>query len=81
LAAEGAEDFSDGGPIRQSYPSSPDSFLHQVVSEMRKVVWQTQDELAHNAVPLLGVLLVVIGSLAVVDIAFASLIRLLTAGG
>jgi preprotein translocase SecE subunit len=55
--------------------------LHQVISEMRKVAWPTQDELAHNAVLLLGVLLVVIGSIAMVDIAFANLIRVVTAGG
>jgi preprotein translocase SecE subunit len=68
-------------PLRGPYRPKQRNFLHEVIVEMRKVVWPTRNDLAHNAAVCLGVLGLSIGAIASVDVGLVALIRVATGGG
>jgi preprotein translocase SecE subunit len=47
---------------------------------MRKVVWPTRSDLTHNAAICLGVLGLLIGGIASLDVGLVALIRVATGG-
>ena len=49
------------------------SFLKQVISEMRKVVWPTRSEMVNYSIAVLAFLVVVTSIIAGLDIGFAKL--------
>ena len=68
-------------PLRGPYRLQRRNFLLEVIVEMRKIVWPTRSDLAHNAAVCLGVLGLLIGAIASVDVGLVALIRLATGGG
>jgi preprotein translocase SecE subunit len=68
-------------PRRGPYRPQRHNFLRGVIVETRKVAWPTQNDLAHNAAVCLGVLGLLIGAIASVDVGLVALIRVATGGG
>jgi preprotein translocase SecE subunit len=48
---------------------------------LRKVMWPTRNDLAHNAAICLGVLGLLIGAIGSADVGFVALIRVATGSG
>jgi preprotein translocase SecE subunit len=55
--------------------------LSEVILETRKVAWPTRNDLAHNAAICLGVLGLLIGAIAAVDVGLVALIRVAIGDG
>ena len=68
-------------PLRGPYRRQRHNFLREVIVETGKVVWPTRNNLAHNAAICLGVLGLLIGTIASVDVGLVALIRVATGGG
>jgi preprotein translocase subunit SecE len=64
---------SDRSPVRsekKSSRTSPITFYRQVVAELRKVVWPTQQQLVTYLIVVLVFVLVMIAYVSVLDLAF-----------
>ena len=66
-------------PIRSTSPSgdkrtSPATFYRQVVAELRKVVWPTQQQLITYFVVVLAFVLVVMTIVSLLDLGFGKLV-------
>jgi preprotein translocase subunit SecE len=66
-------------PVRSTSPSgdkrtSPATFYRQVVAELRKVVWPTQQQLITYFVVVLAFVLVVMTIVSLLDLGFGRLI-------
>jgi preprotein translocase subunit SecE len=64
---------SDKAPARSDKPrdrTSPITFYRQVVAELRKVVWPTQQQLVTYLIVVLVFVLVMIAYVSVLDVAF-----------
>ncbi len=68
-------------PLRGPHRPQRRNLLSEVILETRKVAWPTRNDLAHNAAICLGVLGLLIGAIASVDVALVALIRVATGGG
>jgi preprotein translocase SecE subunit len=79
----GGGGFFRPGPVGAPIPGRPPTgqYAHEVLVELRKVVWPTRNETFHNATLLLGLLVLLTGLLATSDVAIANAIRALTVGG
>ncbi len=65
--------MSDRSPVRSEKKSdrtSPIVFYRQVVAELRKVVWPTQQQLVTYLIVVLVFVLVMIAYVSVLDLAF-----------
>jgi preprotein translocase subunit SecE len=54
--------------------TSPATFYRQIVAELRKVVWPTQDQLITYFIVVMTFVLVVMAIVSVLDLAFGKLI-------
>ena len=54
--------------------TSPVTFLRQVVAELRKVVWPTQEQLITYFIVVLVFVTVVMGIVSLLDLAFGKLV-------
>jgi preprotein translocase subunit SecE len=64
---------SDRSPVRSEKArerTSPITFYRQVVAELRKVVWPTQQQLVTYLIVVLTFVLVMIAYVSVLDLAF-----------
>ena len=63
---------SDKAPVRseKSERTNPITFYRQVVAELRKVVWPTQQQLVTYLIVVLVFVLVMIAYVSVLDLAF-----------
>ena len=65
--------MSDKAPVRSDKShdrTSPITFYRQVVAELRKVVWPTQQQLVTYLIVVLAFVLVMIAYVSVLDLAF-----------
>ena len=64
--------MSDRSPVRskKSERTSPITFYRQVVAELRKVVWPTQQQLVTYLIVVLVFVVVMIAYVSVLDLAF-----------
>lgn len=65
--------MSDRSPVRSEKSrerTSPVTFYRQVVAELRKVVWPTQQQLVTYLIVVLVFVLVMIAFVSVLDLAF-----------
>ena len=65
--------MSDRSPVRSEKArerTSPITFYRQVVAELRKVVWPTQQQLVTYLIVVLSFVLVMIAYVSVLDLAF-----------
>ncbi len=65
--------MSDRSPVRSEKKSdrtNPVTFYRQVVAELRKVVWPTQQQLVTYLIVVLVFVLVMIAYVSVLDLAF-----------
>ena len=69
-----------GGPQREKRTSLP-TFYRQVVAELRKVVWPTQEQLVTYFFVVMIFVLVMIGIVAALDLAFGKLAFAIFTGG
>ena len=65
---------SSGGSARERERTSPLTFYRQVVAELRKVVYPTQNQLVTYFIVVLVFVLVMIGFVAALDLAFGKAI-------
>ena len=61
--------------------TSPVTFYRQVVAELRKVVWPTQEQLVTYFLVVMVFVLVMIGIVATLDLAFGKLVFWVFSGG
>ena len=61
--------------------TSPGTFIRQVVAELRKVVWPTQQQLITYFFVVLVFVIVVMSMVAVLDLAFGKLVFEVFTGG
>jgi preprotein translocase subunit SecE len=59
---------------RQDKRTSPATFYRQVVAELRKVVWPTQEQLITYFIVVLVFVVVVMGIVSLLDLAFGKLV-------
>jgi len=59
---------------RQDKRTSPATFYRQVVAELRKVVWPTQEQLITYFIVVLVFVVVVMGIVSMLDLAFGKLV-------
>ncbi|MCW2867284.1 MAG: preprotein translocase subunit SecE [Marmoricola sp.] len=64
----------------RSERTSPVTFYRQVVAELRKVVWPTQQQLVSYLVVVLAFVLVMIAYVSVLDLAFGKAVFALFGG-
>jgi preprotein translocase subunit SecE len=69
-----------GGPEREKRTSVP-TFYRQVVAELRKVVWPTQEQLVTYFFVVMIFVLVMIGIVAALDLGFGKLAFAIFTGG
>ncbi len=62
------------GTTTKSERTSPLTFYRQVVAELRKVVWPTQQQLITYLIVVLVFTLVLIGYVSLIDLGFGKLI-------
>ncbi len=65
--------MSESSPVRsekKTERTSPVTFYRQVVAELRKVVWPTQQQLVTYFIVVLVFVLVMIGYVSLLDVAF-----------
>lgn len=62
-------------------PTGPATFLRQVVAELRKVVWPTQQQLITYFFVVLVFVVVVMALVTVLDLAFGKLVFEIFTGG
>jgi preprotein translocase subunit SecE len=83
------DDVADGNAVQDRRDSrgddrgrtSPATFLRQVVAELRKVVWPTQQQLITYFFVVLVFVVVVMALVTVLDLAFGKLVFEIFAGG
>jgi preprotein translocase SecE subunit len=68
-------------PLRGPYRPHRRNFLRSVIIETRKIAWPTRSDFAHNAAICLGVLGLLIGAIAAVDVGLVALIRVAIGDG
>ena len=73
-------DKKGGGPERDKRTSIP-TFYRQVVAELRKVVWPTQEQLVTYFFVVMVFVIVMIGIVAALDLAFGKLVFAIFTGG
>ena len=73
-------DKKGGGPEREKRTSIP-TFYRQVVAELRKVVWPTQEQLVTYFFVVMVFVVVMIGIVAALDLAFGKLVFAIFTGG
>ena len=76
--------MSESRPVRSSSSeqrTSPATFYRQVVAELRKVVWPTQQQLITYFVVVLVFVLVVMTIVSLLDLAFGKLVFEIFTGG
>jgi len=74
---------SDRSPVRsqkKSERTSPIMFYRQVVAELRKVVWPTQQQLVTYLIVVLVFVIFMMGLISVLDLGFGKLIFAVFAG-
>jgi preprotein translocase subunit SecE len=59
---------------RQDKRTSPATFYRQVVAELRKVVWPTQEQLITYFIVVLVFVVVVMGIVSLLDLGFGKLV-------
>jgi preprotein translocase subunit SecE len=69
-----------GGPERNKRTSLP-TFYRQVVAELRKVVYPTQEQLVTYFFVVMVFVVVMIGIVSVLDLAFGKLVFAIFTGG
>jgi preprotein translocase subunit SecE len=69
-----------GGPERERRTSLP-TFYRQVVAELRKVVWPTQEQLVTYFFVVMVFVLVMIGIVSALDLGFGKLVFAIFTGG
>ena len=65
--------MSESSPVRsekKTERTSPVTFYRQVVAELRKVVWPTQQQLVTYFIVVLVFVIVMIGYVSLLDVAF-----------
>ena len=75
------DDVADGNAVQDRRDSrgddrgrtSPATFLRQVVAELRKVVWPTQEQLITYFIVVLVFVVVVMGIVSLLDLGFGKL--------
>jgi len=75
---------SERSPVRSDKRrdrTSPVTFYRQVVAELRKVVWPTQQQLVTYLIVVVVFVLAMIAYVSVLDLAFGKLIFWVFAGG
>ena len=65
---------------KRSERTSPATFYRQVVAELRKVVWPTQQQLVTYLVVVLAFVLVMIAYVSLLDLGFGKLVFALFGG-
>ena len=71
--------MTQSGPVRSTSPAgerrtSPATFYRQVVAELRKVVWPTQQQLVTYFIVVLVFVLVVMTIVSLLDLGFGRLV-------
>ncbi len=71
--------MTQSGPVRSTSPSgakrtSPTTFYRQVVAELRKVVWPTQQQLITYFIVVMVFVLVVMTIVSLLDLGFGKLV-------
>ncbi len=71
--------MTQSGPVRSTSPSgdkrtSPATFYRQVVAELRKVVWPTQQQLVTYFIVVLVFVLAVMTLVSLLDLGFGRLV-------
>ena len=68
--------MTDNSSARSAKPerTSPATFYRQVVAELRKVVWPTQQQLVTYFIVVMVFVLVMIAIVSVLDLAFGKLV-------
>ena len=67
-------DKKGGGPERDNKRTSLPTFYRQVVAELRKVVWPTQEQLVTYFIVVLVFVLVIMTIVSLLDLAFGKLV-------
>jgi preprotein translocase SecE subunit len=67
-------------PLRRPHPPQQRSFLLGVIVETRKVMWPTRSGLVHNAAICLGLLGLLVGAIASLDLGLVDLTRVAMGG-
>ncbi len=65
---------TSGGSQSRDKRTSPATFYRQVVAELRKVVWPTQEQLITYFIVVMVFVLVVMTFVSVLDLAFGKLV-------
>ena len=73
-------DKKGGGPERDKRTSLP-TFYRQVVAELRKVVWPTQEQLVTYFFVVMVFVIVMIGIVSALDLGFGKLVFAIFTGG
>jgi preprotein translocase subunit SecE len=74
-------DRGDRGRRETDRRTSPATFYRQVVAELRKVVWPTQEQLVTYFLVVMVFVLFMIGLVAVLDLGFGKLVFWVFSGG
>ncbi len=73
-------DKTGGGPEREQRTGVP-TFYRQVVAELRKVVWPTQEQLVTYFFVVMVFVIVMIGIVSALDLGFGKLVFAIFTGG
>ena len=71
----------DGSKDREPKRTSPATFYRQVVAELRKVVWPTQEQLVTYFFVVMVFVIVMIGIVSALDLGFGKLAFAVFTGG
>ena len=71
----------DGSKDREPKRTSPATFYRQVVAELRKVVWPTQEQLVTYFFVVMVFVLVMMAIVSALDLAFGRLVFAIFTGG
>ena len=74
-------DKKGGGPERDNKRTSLPTFYRQVVAELRKVVWPTQEQLVTYFFVVMVFVIVMIGIVSALDLGFGKLVFAIFTGG
>ncbi len=75
-----SEPRTTSGASRHNQRTSPATFYRQVVAELRKVVWPTQEQLTTYFVVVMVFVLVMMTLVSALDLGFGKLVFALFAG-